>query len=74
MEECNSCVIEMDKLKAIFGGFAIASIIAVYGIYMAFGPGGDGIVFGSVIGAILGIAGGIAGFEYGLKRVEENKT
>ena len=58
----------MEKLKAIFGAFAIGSVIATYGIYMAFGNGGDGVIFGTVIGAIGVIAGGIAGFEYGLKK------
>jgi len=58
----------MDKLKAIFGAFAISGVIAVYGIYMAFGPGGDGIIFGSVIGAIGLISGGIAGFEFAIKK------
>jgi len=58
----------MEKLKAIFGGFAISTVVAVYGIYMAFGPGGDGAIFGTVIGAIGLIAGGIAGFEYGLRK------
>ena len=58
----------MEKLKAIFGGFAISSVIAVYGIYMGFGPGGDGMIFGSVVGVIGAIAGGIAGFEFGLKK------
>ena len=63
----------MEKLKAIFGGFAISSIIATYGIYMAFGPGGDGVIFGAVIGAIGCIAGGIAGFEFGVKKNPGNQ-
>jgi len=58
----------MEKAKAIFGGVAIASVVGVYGVYMAFGPGGDGAIFGTVIGAIGVIAGGIAGFEFGSKK------
>ena len=59
----------MEKLKAIFGGFAISTVVAVYSVYMAFGPGGDGIIFGGVVGAIGMITGGIAGFEYAVKKV-----
>jgi len=58
----------MEKLKAIFGGFAISSVVATYGIYMAFGPGGDGVIFGAVIGGIGAITAGIAGYEYGVKK------
>lgn len=58
----------MEKLKAIFGAFAISMIVATYGIYMIFGDGGDGVIFGSVLLAIGGIAGGIAGFEYAVKK------
>ena len=56
------------KLKYLFGAFAILMVVAVYGIYMIYGPGGDGPIFGTAIGAIGLIAGGIAGFEFGLKK------
>jgi len=58
----------MQSAKMIFGAFCICGVIATYGIYMAFGPGGDGVIFGSVIGAVGIIAGGIAGFEFGLNK------
>lgn len=32
-------------------------IIAAYAIYMGFGPGGDGLIFGSVIAAVCTLAG-----------------
>ena len=56
------------KLKYIFGAFAICMIVAVYGIYMVYGPGGDGAIFGTVLGTIGVITGGIAGFEFVLKK------
>lgn len=56
------------KLKYIFGAFAICMIVAVYGIYMVYGPGGDGVIFSSVLGAIGLITGGIAGFEFVFKK------
>jgi len=54
--------------KYTFGAFGIGSIIGTYGIYMAYGPGGDGAIFGAVIGSIGAIIGGIAGFEFALKK------
>lgn len=65
-------MIILEKAKLIFGGFCISGVIATYGIYMAFGPGGDGAIFGSVIGAIGLLAGGIAGFEFGFKKGSSN--
>ena len=41
-------------LKACFG---IGGMVAVYGIYMGLGPGGDGAVFGVVIAVVAGLAG-----------------
>ncbi len=35
----------------------IAGVVAMYGIYMGLGPGGDGVVFGSVIAVVAGLAG-----------------
>jgi len=32
-------------------------IVVAYAIYMVFGPGGDGIIFGSVIAAVCVLAG-----------------
>ena len=32
-------------------------IIAAYAIYMGLGPGGDGVIFGSVIAAVCTLAG-----------------
>lgn len=58
----------IEKAKLIFGAFGITCIIATYGIYMAFGPGGDGAIFGVVIGSIGALVGGIAGFEFGAKK------
>ena len=56
------------KLKYLFGSFAICMIVAVYCIYMVYGPGGDGAIFGTVLGTIGVITGGIAGFEFIVKR------
>lgn len=59
----------MEKIERyIFGAFAIVVIAVIYAIYMIFGPGGDGPIFGSVLGAIGLITGGIAGFEYVIKK------
>lgn len=58
----------IEKAKLIFGGFCISAIIVTYGLYMAFGPGGDGTILGTIIGAIGLLAGGIIGFEFGLKK------
>jgi len=40
--------------KACFG---IGGVVAVYGIYMGLGPGGDGLIVGSVIAVVAGLAG-----------------
>lgn len=32
-------------------------VVITYGIYMIFGPGGDGIIFGTVVGALCVLAG-----------------
>jgi len=37
---------------------------AAYGIYMGLGPGGDGIVFGTVIAAITALSGVYVGRKY----------
>ena len=60
-----------EKLKYAFGSFAISMVVAVYGIYMVYGPGGDGMIFGGVVGSIGLICGGIAGFQYAVKKVGE---
>ena len=36
---------------------AMASIVAMYGIYCFNNPGADGIIFGSVLAAVTGLAG-----------------
>ena len=44
----------MDDLHScIMGSF----IVCAYAIYMTWGPGGDGVIFGSVIGALCLLAG-----------------
>jgi len=58
------------KAKYYLGALGIGLITANYYIYMAFGPGGDGVIFGAMIGGIGGIIGGIAGFEFGKKKGE----
>ena len=45
-------------LKACVG---MVCVVGMYGIYMCAGPGGDGVIFGSV----MAVVGGLAGFSVG---------
>ena len=56
------------KAKYYLGALGCGIVTLNYGIYMLFGPGGDGAIFGTVAGVIGAIIGGVAGFEFGLKK------
>lgn len=49
----------MSKLQMTFKScFIAAMILGAYYIYMTIGPGGDGVIFGSVV-LVLGVIAGI---------------
>ena len=52
-------------ITLVVGSLSIISTITAYTTYMICGPGGDGVIFGTVVGAIGTIAGGIIGFKFG---------
>ena len=54
--------------KHQFGITMGAFIVTSYGIYMIFGPAGDGAIFTTVIGALVGIGSGIGGYLKGIKK------
>jgi len=52
-------------VSLVIGCLGLVLVTASYAVYMIFGPGGDGVIFGSVVGAIGLITGGILGFKFG---------
>jgi len=56
---------EKTIVSLVIGGLGLTLTTASYAVYMIFGPGGDGVIFGSVVGTIGMIVGGIIGFKFG---------
>jgi hypothetical protein len=56
----------------LLAGIGIGGLLGAYGIYMGFGPGGDGIIFATVASGVVGIVAGIGGFRLGRTGFSQN--